>query len=46
VTAAQVLAFVGAVALGAMSPGPDFAVVLRRAAIGGRRQGMAAAVGV
>lgn len=40
------LAFVGVVALGAMSPGPDFAVVLRRAATGGRRSGMAAAAGV
>jgi threonine/homoserine/homoserine lactone efflux protein len=46
VTMAQVLTFVTVVALGAMSPGPDFAVVLRRAALGGRRPGMAAAAGV
>ena len=45
-TAAQLLAFVGVVALGAMSPGPDFAVVVRRSALFGRRHGMAAAAGV
>jgi threonine/homoserine/homoserine lactone efflux protein len=39
-------AFAGIVLLGAMSPGPDFAVVTRRAALGGRRSGMAAAAGV
>lgn len=43
---AQVLAFASVVALGAMSPGPDFAVVVRRAAISGRGHGMAATGGV
>ncbi|GII75149.1 lysine transporter LysE [Sphaerisporangium rufum] len=42
----QVLAFAGVVLLGAMSPGPDFAVVVRRSALSGRHRGMAAAVGV
>ena len=45
-TSAQVLTFGGVVALGAMSPGPDFAVVMRRSALAGRAHGMAAAVGV
>ncbi|MEV0560938.1 LysE family translocator [Dactylosporangium sp. NPDC050588] len=45
-TTAQVLAFGGVVALGAMSPGPDFAVVMRRSALAGRAHGMATAVGV
>ncbi|QLQ40372.2 LysE family translocator [Micromonospora robiginosa] len=45
-TIAQVLAFAGVVALGAMSPGPDFAVVTRRAALAGRAHGMATATGV
>ncbi|MEU8149815.1 LysE family translocator [Nonomuraea sp. NPDC048901] len=42
----QVLAFGGVVMLGAMSPGPDFAVVVRRSAISGRLYGMAAALGI
>jgi threonine/homoserine/homoserine lactone efflux protein len=45
-TAAQVLTFGGVVALGAISPGPDFAVVMRRSVLGGRTHGMATAVGV
>ncbi|MFI7612404.1 LysE family translocator [Nonomuraea terrae] len=40
------MAFGGIVLLGAMSPGPDFAVVVRRSAISGRGHGMAAAVGI
>nr|WP_221381950.1 LysE family translocator [Actinoplanes polyasparticus] len=45
-TSGQLLTFGGVVVLGAMSPGPDFAVVLRRSALAGRAHGMAAAVGV
>jgi len=45
-TTGQLLTFGGVVVLGAMSPGPDFAVVLRRSAVAGRAHGMAAAVGV
>jgi threonine/homoserine/homoserine lactone efflux protein len=45
-SAAQMMAFCGVVSLGAMSPGPDFAVVVRRAALRGRTEGMAAATGV
>ncbi|WP_043620182.1 LysE family translocator [Nonomuraea candida] len=43
---AQVAVFGGVVLLGAMSPGPDFAVVVRRSAISGRGSGMAAAAGI
>ncbi|WP_228713584.1 MULTISPECIES: LysE family translocator [Prauserella] len=42
----QLLPFAGVVLLGAMSPGPDFAVVLRHSAVGGRVSGMGAALGV
>ena len=45
-TGTQALAFTGVIALGAMSPGPDFAVVVRRAALDGRLPGIAAATGV
>ena len=45
-TTAQLAAFCGVVGLGAMSPGPDFAVVVRRSALRGRAEGMAAALGV
>ncbi|MGA5299157.1 LysE family translocator [Nucisporomicrobium flavum] len=45
-TATQALAFTGVIAIGAMSPGPDFAVVVRRAALDGRASGVAAATGV
>ncbi|MER6950597.1 LysE family translocator [Nonomuraea sp. NPDC000554] len=42
----QVVAFGGVVMLGAMSPWPDFAVVVRRSAVSGRGYGMAAAAGI
>jgi RhtB (resistance to homoserine/threonine) family protein len=42
----QLVAFGGVVLLGAMSPGPDFAVVVRRSAVSGRGHGMAAATGI
>ncbi|MFI7701217.1 LysE family translocator [Nonomuraea sp. NPDC049480] len=42
----QFVAFGGVVLLGAMSPGPDFAVVVRRSAVSGRGYGMAAALGI
>ncbi|GAA3341347.1 LysE family translocator [Amorphoplanes nipponensis] len=45
-TTGQLVAFCGVVGLGAMSPGPDFAVVVRRSALRGRAEGMAAATGV
>ncbi|PZG12445.1 LysE family translocator [Nonomuraea aridisoli] len=45
-TMANFVAFGGIVLLGAMSPGPDFAVVVRRSAVSGRGHGMAAAVGI
>jgi threonine/homoserine/homoserine lactone efflux protein len=38
--------FVVVIALGAMSPGPDFAVVVRHSVISGRRPGMATALGI
>ncbi|SDJ83543.1 resistance to homoserine/threonine (RhtB) family protein [Nonomuraea maritima] len=43
---AQIVAFSGVIVLGAMSPGPDFAVVVRRSAVSGRGHGMAAAAGI
>ncbi|WP_158888476.1 LysE family translocator [Amycolatopsis anabasis] len=42
----QLLPFGGVVLLGAMSPGPDFAVVLRHSALSGRQAGMATALGI
>ncbi|MCK2219142.1 LysE family translocator [Actinomadura sp. ATCC 31491] len=45
-TMTQIAAFGGVVLLGAMSPGPDFAVVVRRSAVSGRGYGMAAALGI
>jgi RhtB (resistance to homoserine/threonine) family protein len=42
----QLLAFAGIVLLAAMSPGPDFVVITRYAAVSGRRTGVAAALGV
>lgn len=45
-TFAQIAAFGGVVMLGAISPGPDFAVVVRRSAVSGRGYGMAAAAGI
>jgi RhtB (resistance to homoserine/threonine) family protein len=45
-TTTQVVAFAAAIGLGAMSPGPDFAVVVRQAVTSGRRAGLATAAGV
>lgn len=45
-TATQIIAFAGIVQLAAMSPGPDFAVVVRRSVASGTRGGMATALGV
>jgi threonine/homoserine/homoserine lactone efflux protein len=42
----QFVGFGGVVLLGAMSPGPDFAVVVRRSAVSGRLHGMAVATGI
>ncbi len=42
----QLLAFIGVVQLAAMSPGPDFVLVTRHAALSGRRAGIAAAAGI
>jgi len=46
VTVSQFLALGGVVLLAAMSPGPDFVIVLRSAAVSGRRAGMACAAGI
>ncbi|MEW2358939.1 LysE family translocator [Spirillospora sp. NPDC029432] len=43
---AQMAAFALAMSVGAMSPGPDFAIVVRNAALGGRRGGTVTALGV
>ncbi len=45
-TAGQVTAFAGVIALAAVSPGPDFAVVVRRSMVAGRRHGVVAGLGV
>jgi RhtB (resistance to homoserine/threonine) family protein len=42
----QALAFAGVIALAAASPGPDFAVVVRRSVVAGRLHGMAAGLGI
>ncbi|SDX37725.1 resistance to homoserine/threonine (RhtB) family protein [Amycolatopsis xylanica] len=42
----QVLGFAGVVLLAAMSPGPDFAMVLRHSLVSGRKGGLAAMLGV
>jgi threonine/homoserine/homoserine lactone efflux protein len=42
----QALAMSGVILLGAMSPGPDFVIVTRNAALSGRRAGMACAAGI
>jgi RhtB (resistance to homoserine/threonine) family protein len=42
----QLFAFAGIVLLAAMSPGPDFVIVTRYAAVSGRRSGVAAALGI
>lgn len=43
---AQVMALSGVILIGAMSPGPDFVIVTRSAALSGRRAGMACAAGI
>src|SRR6266536_1491270 len=43
---AHVAALSGVILLGAMSPGPDFVIVTRSAAMSGRRAGMACAAGI
>ena len=43
---AQLLGLSGVILLGAMSPGPDFVIVTRSAALSGRRAGMACAAGI
>lgn len=45
-TATQAAALAGVMLLGAMSPGPDFALVLRNTLTGGRLSGLACAAGV
>ncbi|GAA2440319.1 LysE family translocator [Actinomadura vinacea] len=45
-TTGQLVAFMVTTGLGTMSPGPDFAIVVRQAAVGGRRGGMATALGI
>ncbi|MEU4419332.1 LysE family translocator [Actinoplanes sp. NPDC024001] len=45
-TVGQALAFAGVIGLAAASPGPDFAVVVRRSVVAGRLHGMAAAAGI
>ncbi|WP_433793664.1 LysE family translocator [Actinoplanes sp. CA-252034] len=42
----QALAFAGVIGLAAVSPGPDFAIVVRRSVAAGRLHGMVAAAGV
>ncbi|AEV82124.1 lysine transporter LysE [Actinoplanes sp. SE50] len=45
-SAGQAAAFAGVIALAAISPGPDFAVVVRRSVVAGRRHGVVAGLGV
>jgi RhtB (resistance to homoserine/threonine) family protein len=42
----QLLALIGVIVVAAMSPGPDSVVVLRNAAVSGRRAGMACGAGI
>lgn len=42
----QALALAGVILLAAMSPGPDFVIILRSVLAGGRRAGMACAAGI
>jgi threonine/homoserine/homoserine lactone efflux protein len=42
----QLVGLGGVILLGAMSPGPDFVIVTRSAALSGRRAGMACATGI
>jgi RhtB (resistance to homoserine/threonine) family protein len=46
VTVTQALALAGVILLAAMSPGPDFVIVLRSVLSGGRRAGMACGAGI
>ena len=46
ITVGQVVAYAAVMAVGALSPGPDFAIVVRQAAVCGRARGMATAAGV
>jgi threonine/homoserine/homoserine lactone efflux protein len=46
VTVTQALALAGVILLAAMSPGPDFVIMLRSVLSGGRRAGMACAAGI
>ena len=43
---AQLLAFIGIIALGTVSPGPDFAIVVRQSAVSGRLAGTATSLGI
>lgn len=45
-TWAHLLAFAGVVLLAAMTPGPDFVIVTRNSAAGGRRAGLGTALGI
>ncbi len=45
-TVTQALALAGVILLAAMSPGPDFVIVLRSVLSGGRRAGMACGAGI
>ncbi|MEV4483170.1 LysE family translocator [Micromonospora coxensis] len=45
VTAGQLLGFAAVMAVGALSPGPDFAIVVRQS-VSGRARGMATAAGI
>ena len=45
-TVTQALALAGVILLAAMSPGPDFVIVLRSVLSGGRRTGMACGAGI
>jgi threonine/homoserine/homoserine lactone efflux protein len=45
-TTAQIIAFAGVILLAAMTPGPDLAIVMRCAALSGRRAGAAVTLGI
>ncbi|MER7459312.1 LysE family transporter [Micromonospora sp. NPDC126480] len=46
VSVGEVVAYAAVMAVGALSPGPDFAIVVRQAAASGRTRGMATAAGI
>lgn len=46
ISTAHLLAFVGIIAIGTISPGPDFAMVVRQAAVAGRLAGSATSLGI